>query len=109
RAGGHRHHHPAGRGEGTSPRVEAGWPGGAAGCRVTSVDVITGDDLPRVLPLLRAHDPRQSDEAWSRLLRPPWAAEDTPSGWVLLDGETPVGVLGAVFSERRVGGATRRF
>jgi len=76
---------------------------------VPTVEAVTSNDLDRVLPLLRVHDPRQDDEAWARLISPPWAPGGTNAGWVLLDGDTVVGFLGAVFSERRIGGAERRF
>lgn len=74
-----------------------------------TVEAVSSSDLDQVLPLLRAHDPSQDDDAWERLLRPPWAPDGASAGWVLLDRDRAVGFLGAVFSTRHLAGSDRRF
>ena len=74
-----------------------------------SVTAVQRDALPRVLPLLRAHDAGLTDDEWVRSFTPPWASSRDEVGWMLLDDDEPVGFLGAVFGDRVIDGDRRPF
>lgn len=66
---------------------------------------ITDADAPAAARFL--HDelnPAVTVEAWTRLLRPPWAESAPHRGYMLRDGDRIVGVYAAVHSARQVAG-----
>ncbi|MBW3599035.1 MAG: hypothetical protein KY475_17410 [Planctomycetes bacterium] len=58
---------------------------------------------------LRDDDPHLCEADWRRLFSSRDAAPDCPPGYVLLDGDRIVGVLGTCFSRRRIDGRQHAF
>ena len=71
---------------------------------------ILPDDVPAVAAFLHANlNQRVPAAAWERAVDVPWSAEQPNAGYVLLDGETIVGVHLAFYSERVIDGRLERF
>jgi len=68
------------------------------------------DDTVAVSRFLHQHlNSRVSTSAWGALLTPPWSADQPNHGFQLVADDTIVGAYVAVYSERDVDGAPRRF
>ncbi len=66
-------------------------------------------DFEAVLPLLREfRNPYVGDGGWLRLFSDPFRSGEPSCGTVMLDGEKPVGFLGALYSRRVLAGRERR-
>lgn len=59
-----------------------------------------------IYPLLRSHDPDLSPATWQSLFNYPWQRSSSYCGYGLFDGETAVGFLGMIFSQRRISNQT---
>jgi hypothetical protein len=71
---------------------------------------IMDDDLVRVGRFLHENlNGNVSAEAWARAVDVPWAVDRPNGGFMLLDGETVVGVHLAFYSERTIEGRRERF
>ena len=71
---------------------------------------IKGEDSDSVSWFLHEHlNPRVQYAAWGALLNPPWHVDAPNHGFQLVVGTTVVGALVAVYSDRDVDGAPRRF
>jgi hypothetical protein len=66
---------------------------------VITVREVTPGDFPSVhRSLLVDLNPRVPRETWGRLFSYPWKPEGMPLGYVMLDGDRPVGYLALVFA-----------
>ena len=75
-----------------------------------SLEPILDTDLPRVGAFLHDHhDATRSPETWARVFRYPWEAAKPNNGFLLREGETIVGVVGAIYSDQQIRGAVERF
>jgi len=81
-----------------------------------SVEAVNSDNFETVLPLLRSVSTgpdrvfsAKSDDRWRLLADYPWQTERAERGWMLVEGDEAVGFVGAIFSERMIGGRQRRF
>lgn len=54
-------------------------------------------------------DPDSTEQDWRRLFFHDWPGQDDHFGYALVDGDSVVGVLGMVFSQRQLGGERVRF
>lgn len=84
-------------------------PQGKARARIR-VAPIAAQDAGRVAEFLHANlNERVSAAVWERAIDVPWTVERPNAGFMLLDGESVVGVHLAFYSERTIGGRTERF
>lgn len=67
------------------------------------------DDAERAIPFLTQFVPGMSAAEWRNLLLYPWRSARRDIGLGLFDGESLVGFLGTIFSDRAIDGRTRRF
>jgi hypothetical protein len=75
-----------------------------------SVAPITAAEARRVAEFLHANlDERVGVDHWFRALEPPWAVDRPNAGFMLLDGNTVVGVQLAFYSERTIDGCPESF
>jgi hypothetical protein len=75
-----------------------------------SVVPITADDARRVGEFLHAHlDERVTLDHWARAVDLPWAVDRPNAGFMLLDGDSVVGVQLAFYSDRAIDGRPERF
>ncbi len=66
-------------------------------------------DFDAALPLLREfRNPYVADEGWRLIFTDPFRSGEPFCGTLMLDGESPVGFLGALFSRRVLAGRERR-
>jgi hypothetical protein len=71
---------------------------------------ITDDGLRQAAEFLNTHlTARVSVDQWMRAVSGPWAAERPNAGFMLLDGDSVVGVQLAIYSDRIVEGRRERF
>jgi hypothetical protein len=76
---------------------------------VVTVRPAVAGDAGAVLPLLREfRNPYVGDDRWRLLFADPFGSGEPACGTVMLDGETPVGFLGALYSRRVLAGRERR-
>jgi hypothetical protein len=74
------------------------------------IEPILDTDLPLVGKFLhKNHDPTRSPESWARVFRYPWESGKPNNGFMLRDGNTLAGVVGAIYSEQNINGAVEHF
>ena len=78
--------------------------------RRVELKAIERADLGRVGAFLHSHmNPRLSAEKWTACLNPPWDTRSPNHGYMLVDGDSIVGVNIAFYSERTIDGRIERF
>jgi hypothetical protein len=79
----------------------------SAGAAVPSLAPLTPAMFPELYEaLLRDWNPALGEAVWQRAFDPATVGPEGHCGYVLTDGGRIVGVLGMIFSERRIGGRT---
>lgn len=58
---------------------------------------------------LHDDDPQSSEQDWRHVINYAWPKEFDHEGYALLDGDSVVGMMAMVFSERSIAGKTRKF
>lgn len=78
--------------------------------RAVRVAPITGEDVRRAAEFLHLNlNVRVPADRWARAVEVPWAVQAPNAGFMLLDGDSVVGVQLAFYSERTIEGRRERF
>jgi hypothetical protein len=79
--------------------------------RMTSVRKATVEDFDHVFPLFSgfATHTQVDPSDWRKIFTPLWSQKNEPFGFILEDGQNPVGFLGTLFSERKINGKDHLF